>query len=234
MKGFKSSMTTLHNTHSLARMASREELILQHEHLVWSVAREYATKGCRPDRADYIDRCEDLASYLLVELVAIVDECLQRGVQPVSTAGYLRTALEHCAVNYHRDGRDDILGRPEYQVKGYVVRRGDMVLSLDAIWDESGRGLQDVLEGNDASQGERDRDYSGLYAAIARLTEKRQEALGIRFGLAGWGGEDSLYAGGHGRGLSTNALYDRFYKAVQQLREDAQLVAWFEEREVCA
>jgi len=215
-------------------MASREELIIQHEHVVWSVAREYATKSCRPDRADYMDRCEDLASYLLVELVAIVDDCLRRDVQFVSMAGYLRLALEHCAIGYHRAGQDDILGRPEYQAKGYVVRRGDTVLSLDAPWDESGRGLQDVLEGNEGGQGERDRDYSVLYAAIARLTEKRQEVLGVRFGLAGWGSEDSLYAGGHGRGLSKNALYDRFYKAIKQLREDVQLVAWFEGGEVRA
>lgn len=216
---------TLNNTHSMARTASRDELIVQHEHLVYSVAHRYAVKGCRPDRSDYMDRCEDLESYLLVELVAIVDDYLRRGVQGVPTVGcYLRSALEHCAVNYHRAGHDDILGRPEYRAKGQVVRRGEAVFSLERQ-DERGQGLQDVLEGGDGVQSEQ--DYAVLYEAIGRLTKKRQESIGVRFGLIGWGSEESLYAGGASRGLSTKALYDRFYNAVRQLREDVQLAEWF-------
>jgi DNA-directed RNA polymerase specialized sigma24 family protein len=186
----------------------RAALIEEHEPLVYRVAQECALKA---GRHEYAERYDDFVSFLLVKLVECVDKLIARQIPVTNMRGLLIVMLRNEAIDYHRAGEDDILRRPGRGLERVAVRSLDDPLEHDGIMT-----LGEVIEDRRHCGGS-ERDYGYLYDAVETLPEALRQAVGVRFGLPGYGREENLHAAARERGLHHGTLSRQSIKGVKRL-----------------
>jgi RNA polymerase sigma factor (sigma-70 family) len=160
-----------------------------------------------------------------IEVEDLVQEAMLRAVeqkeailQATSPEAYFMVVARHAIITYCiRKGMGSVIHYDARFTRGSLYE----ICSLDVPEHGAYSPLLDVLPSQKPSEDLR--DYSALYAALDRLSQKQRYALGVHFGLPGYGDGKSDGAASREEGIRHSSFQYRIRNGVKALRCDLEL-----------